>query len=97
MAVHTHKITKTGRSNIERLPDNTGSLISYVGVGELEIEVEQRRNDEPTLSGFGESTTVGGKSGILMEASAESRFDLKLDSALVWATRYRLAVDGTSV
>lgn len=97
MAVHTHKVRKSGRTTNEKLPDINGNMITYAGSVDLEIEITQRQNSEPTLSQFGEQITVGGRSGVLIEASAEILPQYKLDGAIPWEVVYRLSPTGTSV
>ena len=58
MAVHTHEISKTVRSQEETLPDINGNPIVYAGNVQAEINVKQRRNDEPTLTA-GSTQTIG--------------------------------------
>ncbi|MCL5942138.1 MAG: hypothetical protein M1325_01185 [Actinobacteria bacterium] len=96
MTVHTHKIRKSARAESEKLPDITGTKITYAGGVECQIEVTQRRNDEPTISA-GSTITVGGRTGVCTEASTEILPQYKLDGAIVWEANYTLATDGDSV
>lgn len=96
MAVHTHEITKNVRSQEETLPDINGNPIVYAGNVQAEINVMQRRNDEPTLTA-GTQQTVGGRTGVCVEASCRSLPQFKLDSAVVWEANYRLRVNADTV
>lgn len=96
MAVHTHEITKSSRSQEETLPDINGDPIVYAGNVQSEISVKQRRNDEPTITA-GTTQTVGGRTGVCVEASARSLPQFKLDSAVVWEADYRLRVNSDTV
>lgn len=97
MAVHTHGIEKTGRTSSEKLPDINGTPITYAGNVDLNIRIMQRQNSEPTLSNFGEAVTHGGRTGVLVDATAKCLPQYKLDGAIVWETDFTLSVDGTSV
>jgi hypothetical protein len=97
MTVHTHKIRKSGRTSNEKLPDISGTMITYAGSVDLEVEITQRQNSEPTLGNFGESVTHGGYTGVLVEASAEIMPQYKLDAAIVWETVFRLSPTGVTV
>jgi hypothetical protein len=96
MTVHTHEIEKTAEADFEELPDISGSWIRYAGKAKCGITVGQRRNDEPTLEA-GVDTTVGGRSGLLIRATARLLANLQLDGALVWEARYDLRTAGDSV
>ncbi len=96
MAVNTHKIRKSSRAQNEKLPDITGAQITYAGGVECEIEVTQRRNDEPTITA-GSTITVGGRTGVCIDTSAEIMPQYKLDGSIVWEANYRLATAGDSV
>lgn len=96
MTVHTHKVRKTAKAQNEKLPDINGTQITYAGGTECEIEVTQRRNDEPTI-GAGSLSTIGGRTGVCVDASAEIMPQYKLDGSIVWEAVYRLATTGETV
>lgn len=96
MTVHTHKLRKSAKAQNEKLPDINGTQITYAGGVECEIEVTQRRNDEPTITA-GSTIAVGGRTGVCLDASTEIMPQYTLDGAIVWEATYRLATDGASV
>ena len=50
MTVHTHGIEKAAKADSEKLPDVSGTKITYAGGVECQITVTERRNDEPTIT-----------------------------------------------
>lgn len=96
MTVHTHGIEKQARADSEKLPDISGTKITYAGGVECQISVMERRNDEPTITA-GASVTVGGRTGVCESASARILPQYKLDGSVVWETNHVLATEGDSV
>jgi hypothetical protein len=96
MTVHCHGIEKSAKADSEKLPDITGTKITYAGGVECQITVTERRNDEPTISA-GASLTVGGRTGVCESANAKLLPQYKLDGAVVWETTYVLATAGDTV
>ena len=96
MTVHTHSIEKSAKASVEKLPDTTGTQITYAGGVECQIVVGQRRNDEPTIEA-GATLSVGGRTGVCTDANAKCLPQYKLDGAIVWEASYTLSTDGDSV
>ena len=96
MASHIHEIRKSARSNVEKLPDITGVIITYAGEGELELEAMERYDAEQDVS-TGASVTIGAYSGTVLEMTSEVRGGLKLDGVgPIWEVRTRLSIAGTT-
>jgi hypothetical protein len=84
MATHGHKWKKTGKANIEKLPDTSGNPVVYSKDPDCAWEVMARTTDEPTLTP-GAEMTVAAKTGIASDASAELLPGTKMDGvAGVW-------------
>jgi len=96
MTTHTHKIRKTAKADSEKLPDISGTKITYAGGTECGVEITQRMNEEPTVSA-GSTVTVAGYTGVAENQSSEILPQYKLDGAIVWETTTTLATEGDSV
>jgi hypothetical protein len=96
MSNHIHKIRKTARADSEKLPDVTGTKITYAGGTECTVDITERTNSEPTVAA-GSSASVGGYTGVVEEQSAEILPQYKLDGGIVWEVTTRLATEGDSV
>ncbi len=96
MAEHGHKWRKTGKANIEKLPDTSGNIIKYTGIPDCNWEVMKRSTDEPTLQP-GIVVTCAGKTGTCVDAASELKPDTRLDGVMIWETTMTLALDTETV
>jgi len=91
-----HGIEKTAKADSEKLPDISGTKITYAGGVECQVTVTQRHNSEPTVAA-GAQTSVGGYGGVCESATAKILPQYKLDGGVVWETTHVLATEGDSV
>ncbi|MBN1630482.1 MAG: hypothetical protein JW990_12005 [Thermoleophilia bacterium] len=96
MTTHTHKIRKTAKADSEKLPDISGTKITYAGGTECTVEVTQRMDSEPSVSA-GSNLSVGAYTGICEQQQAEILPQYKLGGAVVWEIVTTLATEGDSI
>ena len=96
MATHTHKIRKTAKADSEKLPDISGTKITYAVGTECSVEVTQRMSEEPTVSA-GSEISIGGYSGVCEQQQAEILPQYKLDGSVVWELVTTVATEGDSL
>lgn len=78
-----HGVRKTSKASVEKLPDISGTPITYAGNTENTIEVTERVNSEPTVAA-GASGSAGGYSGVIEQQVATAMPQYKLSGAVVW-------------
>jgi hypothetical protein len=93
---HIHKVRKSAKATSEKLPDISGTNITYAGSTECTVEVTSRDGSEPTVTA-GSAGSVGGYSGIIESQVGEALPQYKLGGSVVWETVTTIATEGDSV
>lgn len=91
-----HKIRKSAKANTEKLPDITGTKITYAGSTDCTVEVMERVTAEPTITA-GSNGSAGGYSGVIEQQTAEILPQYKLDGSIPWEVNTTLSTTGESV
>ncbi|MBN1630658.1 MAG: hypothetical protein JW990_12905 [Thermoleophilia bacterium] len=78
-----HGIRKTAKASVEKLPDVSGTPVTYAGNTDKTTEVTERVNTEPTVEA-GSSGSAGGYTGVIEQQVATILPQYKLDGAVVW-------------
>jgi hypothetical protein len=87
-----HGIRKTSKATVEKLPDVSGTNITYAGGVEDTVEVTERQNSEPTVAA-GASGSAGGYTGVIEQQVATIMPQYKLDGAVVWELVTTLSIE----
>jgi len=78
-----HGIRKTSKATVEKLPDVSGTPITYAGAVEDTVEVTERTNSEPSVAA-GATGSAGGYGGVIEQQVATILPQYKLAGAVVW-------------
>ena len=95
-----HELTKTAKSNIERLPDENGAVVSYADAPECEATSVERVAAEPTVQA-GATGSAGTVSGLVTSMSAKSMYGKRIAGNSgpgdIWELTTTVASDAASI